>query len=159
MSDDNEIRHGRHCVLKMHVHLVFVAKYRRRVFDGDAISRLRTIFAKVCADFHRAAVHRTTEDTSLKLKDGYAVRAILPRPERRGLSRTGSNSCRLHFGQRAVVVWPIIRRPPLHPAHRPPSTQPPVRRERHCSAQRPRQRWPDGGTCLRRDTGPANRTD
>ena len=76
MSDDNEIRHGRHCVFKMHVHLVFVAKYRRRVFDGDAISRLRTIFAKVCADFHRAAVHRTTEDTSLKLKDGYAVRAL-----------------------------------------------------------------------------------
>ena len=51
MSDDNEIRHGRHCVFKMHVHLVFVAKYRRRVFDGDAIVRLRAIFAKVCSDF------------------------------------------------------------------------------------------------------------
>lgn len=34
----------------MHVHLVFVAKYRRKVFDGDAIDRLRGIFAKVCAD-------------------------------------------------------------------------------------------------------------
>ena len=35
----------------MHVHLVFVTKYRRTVFDGDAIGRLRTIFSKVCADF------------------------------------------------------------------------------------------------------------
>lgn len=35
----------------MHVHLVFVAKYRRHVFDGAAIEALRDIFAKVCADF------------------------------------------------------------------------------------------------------------
>lgn len=35
----------------MHVHLVFVAKYRRKVFDGDAIERLRAIFGKVCDDF------------------------------------------------------------------------------------------------------------
>ena len=51
MTDNNDVRHGRHCVFKMHVHLVFVAKYRRRVFDGDAIERLRAIFSKVCADF------------------------------------------------------------------------------------------------------------
>lgn len=35
----------------MHVHLVFVAKYRRKVFDGDAMDRLRATFANVCADF------------------------------------------------------------------------------------------------------------
>ena len=44
------------------------------------------------ADFHRAPVHRTAADSTLKSKDGYAVRAILPRPERRGLSRTGSGT-------------------------------------------------------------------
>ena len=43
-----------------------------------------------CADFHRAAVHRAAADTPLKLKDDYAVRAILPRPERQGLSRSRS---------------------------------------------------------------------
>ena len=51
MSNDKDIRRGRHCVFRMHVHLVFVTKYRRDVFDGDAINRLRVIFAKVCADF------------------------------------------------------------------------------------------------------------
>ena len=43
MNNDNDIRHGRNCVFKMHVHLVFVAKYRRGVFDGDVLCRLRTI--------------------------------------------------------------------------------------------------------------------
>lgn len=35
----------------MHVHLVFVTKYRGKVFDGEAIETLRQIFAKVCQDF------------------------------------------------------------------------------------------------------------
>ena len=67
MSDDNDIRHGRHCVFKMHVHLVFVAKYRRRVFDGDAINRLRTIFAKTCADFEAQLIEMDGEDDHVHL--------------------------------------------------------------------------------------------
>ena len=47
----SEIRHGRHCVFQLHVHLVFVAKYRGKIFDADAVQRLRTIFEKVCMDF------------------------------------------------------------------------------------------------------------
>lgn len=35
----------------MHVHLVFVAKYRRKIFDLDAIENRRSNFASVCADF------------------------------------------------------------------------------------------------------------
>ena len=62
MSDDNDIRHGRHCVFKMHVHLVFVAKYRRKVFDGDAIDRLRIIFAKTCSDFEAHLIEMDGED-------------------------------------------------------------------------------------------------
>ena len=51
MTNASDIRRGRSCVSALHVHLVFVAKYRRRVFDGAAIETLRGIFAKVCADF------------------------------------------------------------------------------------------------------------
>jgi putative transposase len=35
----------------MHVHLVFVAKYRRKVFDKEAFERLRELFTKICMDF------------------------------------------------------------------------------------------------------------
>ncbi|MGA2436690.1 MAG: IS200/IS605 family transposase [Bryobacteraceae bacterium] len=51
MERDNDIRHGRHCVFNLHVHLVFVAKYRRKVFDKEAIERLRELFTKICVDF------------------------------------------------------------------------------------------------------------
>lgn len=50
MEKNNEIRQGRHCVFKMHVHLVFVTKYRRGVFAKEVIEDLRGIFAGVCAD-------------------------------------------------------------------------------------------------------------
>lgn len=67
MSDDNEIRHGRHCVFKLHVHLVFVSKYRRKVFDSDAIDRLRGMFAKVCTDFEASLVEMDGESDHVHL--------------------------------------------------------------------------------------------
>lgn len=67
MSDNNDIRRGRHCVFKMHVHLVFVAKYRRKVFDGDAIDRLRIIFAKTCANFEAQLIEMDGEDDHVHL--------------------------------------------------------------------------------------------
>ncbi|MBK8896480.1 MAG: IS200/IS605 family transposase [Candidatus Competibacteraceae bacterium] len=50
----NDIRRGRHVVFKLHVHLVFVPRYRRSVFDRDALERLQTMFARVCSDFEAA---------------------------------------------------------------------------------------------------------
>jgi len=67
MTENNGIRHGRHCVFKMHVHLVFVAKYRRKVFDGDAIERLRRMFARVCADFEATLAEMDGEDDHVHL--------------------------------------------------------------------------------------------
>src|SRR5215469_12973458 len=46
-----EIRHGRHCVFNLHVHLVFVAKYRRLVFDKPALDTVKGIFSAICAKF------------------------------------------------------------------------------------------------------------
>jgi len=51
MKNQTDIRRGRHCVFLMHVHLVFVTKYRRKIFDQDAIEKLRGYFSSVCADF------------------------------------------------------------------------------------------------------------
>jgi putative transposase len=56
MKLSKDIRHGRHCVSALHVHLVFVTKYRRKVFDRDALERLQAIFEKVCLDFQARLV-------------------------------------------------------------------------------------------------------
>ena len=47
----NDVRRGRHCVFALHVHLVFVTKYRHDIFDKDAIERLHRIFGEICEDF------------------------------------------------------------------------------------------------------------
>ena len=51
MSNSQEIRTGRHCVFNMHVHLVFVAKYRRDVFTKAMLETMREVFERVCLDF------------------------------------------------------------------------------------------------------------
>ena len=47
----DELRHGRHVVFRLHVHLVFVPKYRRKIFDADALDRLKNAFSTVCGAF------------------------------------------------------------------------------------------------------------
>jgi len=46
-----EIRRGRHCVFNMHVHLVFVTKYRRHIFTKIILDDMRPLFMSVCKDF------------------------------------------------------------------------------------------------------------
>jgi putative transposase len=67
MEKNNEIRQGRHCVFKMHVHLVFVTKYRRGVFTKEMLDDLRGIFAKVCTDFEAELVEFDGEDDHVHL--------------------------------------------------------------------------------------------
>jgi putative transposase len=56
-----------HCVFKMHVHWVFVTKYRTRIFDGAAISYLRMVFEKVGADFESTLAGINGEDNHVHL--------------------------------------------------------------------------------------------
>ena len=46
-----DIRAKRHVVHALHLHLVFVAKYRREVFSELMIERLKYHFERVCKDF------------------------------------------------------------------------------------------------------------
>ena len=61
MAEYQEIRHGRHCVFNLHVHLVFVAKYRRLVFDKPALDTLKGIFSAICAKFEATMVEMDGE--------------------------------------------------------------------------------------------------
>ncbi|MGH8181620.1 MAG: IS200/IS605 family transposase [Steroidobacteraceae bacterium] len=67
METESDIRRGRHCASKMHVHLVFVAKYRHRVFDRAAIEALRVIFTGICRDFEAQLVEMEGEDDHVHL--------------------------------------------------------------------------------------------
>ena len=71
MSNENDIRHGRHCVFLMHVHLVFVTKYRREVFTKVILDDLRNIFTSVCVDFESELVEFDGEDDHVHLLVNY----------------------------------------------------------------------------------------
>lgn len=77
MDKINSYRRGRHCVSTMHVHLVFVTKYRGKVFDGDAIACLNSIFASICQDFEATLVEMDGEADHVHLLVEYPAKVAV----------------------------------------------------------------------------------
>ena len=78
MDDASDYRRGRSVVYALHVHLVFVTKYRRRVLDEPATATLRTIFARVCEDFGAELRACDGEDDHVHLLVAYPPTVLLP---------------------------------------------------------------------------------
>lgn len=55
----------------MHVHLVFVTKYRREVFTKEILNDLYVIFAQTCLDFEAELVEFDGEDDHVHLLVNY----------------------------------------------------------------------------------------
>jgi putative transposase len=51
----------------MHVHLIFVTKYRRRVSTNEMLRGLESIFREVCSDFEAELVEVDGEDDHVHL--------------------------------------------------------------------------------------------
>jgi putative transposase len=77
MRNNTDIRHGRHCVFKLHVHLVFVTKYRRGVFTKAVLNELREIFSAVCTDFEAERVEFEGEDDHVHLLVNYPTKVAV----------------------------------------------------------------------------------
>jgi putative transposase len=58
----------------MHVHLVFVTKYRGEVFTKAIIDELHPIFAAVCKDFEAELVEFNGEDDHVHLLVNYPLK-------------------------------------------------------------------------------------
>ncbi len=55
----------------MHVHLVFVTKYRREVFTREILEALHVIFAQTCLDFEAELIEFDGEDDHVHLLVNY----------------------------------------------------------------------------------------
>jgi putative transposase len=55
----------------MHVHLVFVTKYRRKVFTEQILKEMRTIFTNICNDFEAELTEFDGEDDHVHLLVNY----------------------------------------------------------------------------------------
>ena len=71
MDNSKDFRRGRSVVYAMHVHLVFVTKYRRGVFTKAVLNELREIFSAVCTDFEAELIEFDGEDDHVHLLVNY----------------------------------------------------------------------------------------
>src|ERR1044072_3531660 len=67
MSQEVEYRRGRHMVSAMHVHLVFVTKQRRGVFNDEMLRRCEDIMIEVCDSFEAELREFNGEDDHVHL--------------------------------------------------------------------------------------------
>lgn len=77
MSNSEEIRTGRHCVFNMHVHLVFVAKYRKDVFSKEMLLTMQEVFGRVCIDFEAELVEFDGEHDHIHLLVNYPPKVAI----------------------------------------------------------------------------------
>lgn len=77
MKMTNEIRTGRHCIFNLHVHLVFVAKYRRRIFTKLILDRMEEVLKTVCDDFEAELIEFDGERDHVHLLVNYPPKIAL----------------------------------------------------------------------------------
>ena len=71
MDESRDLRTGRHVVYDIHIHLVFVAKYRRSVFTKEILLELEDIFKGVCEDFESTLIEFDGEGDHVHLLVNY----------------------------------------------------------------------------------------
>ena len=71
MNQSTDIRTGRHCVFKLHVHLVFVTKYRQKVFTNKILKDLEAIFKDVAHNFETELIEMNGETEHVHLLLNY----------------------------------------------------------------------------------------
>ena len=77
MNQSINLRKGRHCVFELHVHLVFVTKYRRKVFTKAILQRMREVFRMVCEDFGAMLVEFEGEGDHVHLLVNYPPKVAI----------------------------------------------------------------------------------
>ena len=77
MKESTEIYRGRHCVFNLKVHLVFLPKYRRKVFTIRLLAKLKLIFENICADFEATLEEFNGEGDHVHLLISYPPKVSL----------------------------------------------------------------------------------
>ncbi|MFE1961909.1 IS200/IS605 family transposase [Streptomyces sp. NPDC059479] len=77
MAEYQNIRTGRHCVFALHAHLVFVTKYRHKVFKDAHLTRMEEIMRAVCEDFECELVEFNGENNHVHLQVNFPPKVAL----------------------------------------------------------------------------------
>ena len=67
MAYQTTLRRGNGAVFSLHIHVVFVTKYRKRIFTKLHLDALNDYFKKVCASFEASLVEFNGEKDHVHL--------------------------------------------------------------------------------------------
>ncbi|MFF2926303.1 IS200/IS605 family transposase [Streptomyces celluloflavus] len=77
MAELRNIRTGMHCAFVLHVHLVFVTKYRHRVFNNAHLQRMEETRRAVCTDVECEPVEFNGENNHVHPLANFPPKAAL----------------------------------------------------------------------------------
>jgi len=104
MENSSEYRRGRSVVYALHAHLVFVAKYRRKVFDLEHYEEMKTIFAHVCESAGAELIEINGEFNHVHILIHYAPTLYLP-----SWSTTSRGCLRVYSGPSTQILSGIAK--------------------------------------------------
>jgi len=99
----------------MHVHLIFVTKYRREVFTKAILDDMRTIFESICRDVEAELIEFNGEDDHVHLLVNYPPKVIstllnsLKGVSSRMLRKKNDPSIRKNYGAMPSARLPASR--------------------------------------------------
>lgn len=109
MDTKQAIRTGRHCVFKLHAHLVFVTKYRGKVFNAEQLTTLEKVLRNVCEDFEAELEEFNGEQDHVHLVVNFPPKVAISRLVN-SLKGVSSRQMKLHHPE---LVQPAYRKSAL----------------------------------------------
>ena len=97
-----EVRTGRHCVFNLHVHLVFVTKYRQKIFTKIYLDFMQKIFTEICIDYQAELVEFDGEVDHVHLLINYPPQAQISKMIN---SLKGVSSRMLKKNHPEIIQW------------------------------------------------------
>lgn len=104
MKKSNNLRTGRHCVFAMHVHLVFVPKYRKKIFTKKLLKFLKNLFFDICIDFEANLIEFEGEEDHVHLLVEYPPKVAVSKLVN-SLKGVSSRMIRKNFPETSKAYW------------------------------------------------------
>lgn len=97
-------RTGRHCVFMLHAHLIFITKYRGRVFEGVHLAKMEEIMRGVCAKFEVELVEFNGEQDHIHMLINFPPKVAISKLVN-SLKGVSSRKMKIYFPELHKPAW------------------------------------------------------
>ena len=99
-----ELRKGRHVVSTLHAHIIFVAKYRGKVFTNEILNKMEELMVTICKNHQVEIVEFNGEEDHIHLLINYPPKQALALLVN-ALKGTTSRELKRYFPELNQVAW------------------------------------------------------